>query len=130
MLVSQGWLVAANVFTSREAKRLYGLLGAGAVVGAAFGGEFTARAVKYIPPRDLLLASAGFVVLAYIAFRFAIAQEGVSLEGAKGAEAEEANVNLADIFGSIRAQRHLQVIIGIMILTFIVDVAIEYQFNA
>src|SRR5437016_11973524 len=42
MLVSQGWLVAANVFTPREGKRLYGLLGAGAVIGAAIGGEFTA----------------------------------------------------------------------------------------
>ncbi len=130
MLVSQGWLVAANVFTPREARRLYGLLGAGSVVGAAFGGEFTARAVKYIAPRDLLLASAAFVVLAYIAFRFAAAQKGVSLKGARGAEAEEANVHLRDILGSIRSQRHLQVIVGIMILTFIVDVSIEYQFNA
>lgn len=130
MLVSQGWLVAANVFKPREAKRLYGLLGAGAVVGAAFGGEFTARAVKYIAPRDLLLASAGFVILAYVSFRFTAAQRGVSLRSARGAEAEEANVQLRDILGSIRTQRHLQVIVAIMILTFIVDVSIEYQFNA
>ncbi|HVW85662.1 MAG TPA: Npt1/Npt2 family nucleotide transporter, partial [Bryobacteraceae bacterium] len=130
MLVSQGWLVAANVFTPREAKRLYGLLGAGSVVGAAFGGEFTARAVKYLPPRDLLLASAAFVALAYIAFRFAVAQKGVSIESAKGAESEEANVEFVDILRSIRTQRHLQVIVAIMILTFIVDVSIEYQFNA
>src|SRR5579884_3013367 len=130
MLVSQGWLVAANVFTPREAKRLYGLLGAGAVVGAAFGGEFTARAVKYIGPRDLLLASAVFVILAYVAFRFTAAQAGVSLRSAKGAETEEAKVALGDILGSIRTQRHLQVIVAIMILTFIVDVSIEYQFNA
>lgn len=130
MLVSQGWLVAANVFTPREARRLYGLLGAGSVVGAAFGGEFTARAVKYIAPRDLLLASAAFVVLAYIAFRFAAAQKGVSLKGARGAESEEANVHFHEILGAIRNQRHLQVIVGIMLLTFIVDVSIEYQFNA
>jgi AAA family ATP:ADP antiporter len=130
MLVSQGWLVAANVFTPREAKRLYGLLGAGAVIGAAFGGEFTARAVKYIAPRDLLLASAVFVILAYVAFRLTAAQAGVSLGSAKGAEADEANVDFADILGSIRTQRHLQVIVAIMILTFIVDVSIEYQFNA
>jgi ATP/ADP translocase/HEAT repeat protein len=130
MLVSQGWLVAANVFTPREARRLYGLLGAGSVVGAAFGGEFTGRAVKYIQPRDLLLASAAFVVLAFIAFRLAAAQKGVDLRHAKGAEDEEANVRFKDILGSIKSQRHLQVIVGIMILTFIVDVSIEYQFNA
>ena len=33
VMVSQGWLVAANVFDSREAKRLYGLLGLSAVAG-------------------------------------------------------------------------------------------------
>src|SRR6476659_5812845 len=32
ILVSQGWLVAANVFTTREAKRLYGILGVGSVI--------------------------------------------------------------------------------------------------
>src|SRR5713101_6614977 len=55
VLVSQGWLVAANVFNSREAKRLYGLLGLGAVVGAAFGGSFTNFTVYAIGDRNLLL---------------------------------------------------------------------------
>jgi AAA family ATP:ADP antiporter len=31
VLVSQGWLVAANVFDSRQARRLYGLLGMGVI---------------------------------------------------------------------------------------------------
>src|SRR3989442_867548 len=46
--VSQAWLVAANVFNSREAKRLYGLFGLSAVIGAAFGGEFTARVARHL----------------------------------------------------------------------------------
>ncbi|HYW41370.1 MAG TPA: hypothetical protein VE959_00855, partial [Bryobacteraceae bacterium] len=46
VMVSQGWLVAANVFDSRVAKRVYGLLGLSAVAGAAFGGEFTARLAR------------------------------------------------------------------------------------
>jgi AAA family ATP:ADP antiporter len=48
--VSQGWLVAANVFNPREAKRLYGLLGLGAVVGAAFGSAITSFTVKLVGP--------------------------------------------------------------------------------
>ena len=55
ILVSQGWLVAANVFTSREAKRLYGILGVGSVIGAAFGGQFTAVMVYYIGTNNLIL---------------------------------------------------------------------------
>jgi AAA family ATP:ADP antiporter len=51
ILVSQGWLIATNIFTSREAKRLYGILGVGSVIGAAFGGTFTAFTVRLIGTR-------------------------------------------------------------------------------
>ncbi len=79
ILVSQGWLVAANVFTTREAKRLYGILGVGSVIGAAFGGQFTAIMVYYVGNTNLVLASAGMVVLSYVAYRFAIKSSGKSL---------------------------------------------------
>ncbi|MBI2680065.1 MAG: hypothetical protein HYX25_03540 [Candidatus Solibacter usitatus] len=130
MLVSQGWLVAANVFTSREAKRLYGLLGMGAVAGAAFGGTFIAQTVSRIGSRNQLLASAALVVLAYVAFLVVVRQKGVSLVAARGAEAETEEFQFKDILLAIGRHKHLQVIIGIITVTFIVDVTIEYQFNA
>jgi ATP:ADP antiporter, AAA family len=129
ILVSQGWLVAANVYTPREAKRLYGILGVGSVIGAAFGGQFTAVMVYYIGTTNLLLASAGMVVLSYIAYRFAIAASGKTLKAAKGAEAPE-EFTFAEIAGAIRRTRHLQVIIAIISITFIVDVLVEFQFSA
>ena len=128
-LVSQGWLVAANVFTTREAKRLYGLLGVSAVIGAAFGGSFTNVMVHYIGTRNLLLASAGFVLLAYGAFLGVTMQKGVSLSQAKGAEKEE-EFSIKELTGAIGRVRHLQVIMAIIALTYIVDVTVEYQFNA
>src|SRR5206468_11103619 len=73
--VSQGWLVAANVFNSREAKRLYGLVTLSAVAGAAFGGEFTARVARHVENRDLLLVSAVLVVIAYAAIRVVAGQK-------------------------------------------------------
>jgi AAA family ATP:ADP antiporter len=129
VLVSQGWLAAANVFDSREAKRLYGLLGLGAVMGAAFGGEFTAALARLVEPRDLLLASAVMVILSYGAFLVVAAQKTVNLAGAKAAEAEE-DFAFGDILAAIRKHRHLQVIMAIITLTFIVDVMVEYQFSA
>ncbi|HUS08206.1 MAG TPA: Npt1/Npt2 family nucleotide transporter [Bryobacteraceae bacterium] len=129
MLVSQGWLVAANVFTTREAKRLYGILGVGSVFGAAFGGSFTALTVKYLGTRNLLLASAAMVAFSYLAFLAAVAQKGVSLAGVKGAEEEE-GFSFKDIAVSIGKYRHLQVIIAIISMTYIVDVMVEYQFSA
>lgn len=129
VLVSQGWLVAANVFTAREAKRLYGILGLGAVVGAAFGGSFTSATVEIFGPENLVLASAVMVIFAYLAFRAVMVQRGVSLAGAKGGEAEETDFSLHDIVNAIVRYRHLQVIIWIIALTYIVDVVVEYQFS-
>jgi ATP/ADP translocase len=129
ILVSQGWLVAANVYTSREAKRLYGILGVGSVIGAAFGGSFTAFAVYYIGTRHLLLASAIMVVISYIAYRVAIKAAGKTLAGARGAEEQE-SFSFGEIVSAIVRYRHLQVIIAIMVITFMVDVMVEFQFSA
>lgn len=128
-IVSQGWMVAANIFTTREAKRVYGVLGLGAVLGAAFGGSFTAAVVHYVGTRNLLLASVALVVAAWFMFRAAIRQPGVNIEKAKGAETEE-SFSLRDVTDGVRRHRHLQVIIAIITLTFIVDVTVEFQFNA
>ncbi len=129
ILVSQGWLVAANVYTSREAKRLYGILGVGSVIGAAFGGSFTAFAVYYIGTRHLLLASATMVVISYIAYRIAVKASGKTLAQAKGAEEQE-SFSFSEIVSAIARHRHLQIIIAIMVITFMVDVMVEFQFSA
>ncbi|MBI1792108.1 MAG: HEAT repeat domain-containing protein [Acidobacteria bacterium] len=128
VLMSQGWLVAANVFTSREAKRLYGLLGLGAVVGAGLGSAITTLTVKLVGTRNLILACAVMVILAYVAFRLAAREKG--LAGAKGAKAKEIEFSLRDISTAIGRYRHLQVIIGIILVTFIVDELVDFQFQA
>jgi MFS family permease len=129
ILVSQAWLVAANVFNSREAKRLYGLLGLGAVIGAALGGEFTALVARMVETRHLLLASGVMVLLAFGALMIVASQKNVNLAAAKGAEAEQ-EFAFKDILEGIRKHKHLQVIMGIITLMFIVDVLIDYQFSA
>ena len=128
VLVSQGWLVAGNLFTAREAKRVYGLLGMGMVVGAAFGGEFTSRTAVLVGTNNLLLASAAMVILAYIAFRLAAAQSRVPLSGTCAREAEE-DFSIGSLLRDIVRTPHLQVIIGIMTVTYLVDVMVEFQFQ-
>src|SRR5262249_39066957 len=78
--VSQGWLVASNIFDTREAKRLYPLLGMGMVLGAAFGGEFTNRAVVLVGTENLLLACALMVIFAYLSYLVAVSRASKSLE--------------------------------------------------
>jgi len=130
VFVSQGWLVAANIFNTREAKRLYGLVGLGAVVGAWVGSGFTKFTVKQVGPENLVLASAALVLVAYGAFLLVAREQGASLSRAPGAESGEVNFSAKQIIHDIRSHRHLQVITTIVIMTYIVDVMIEYQLQA
>jgi AAA family ATP:ADP antiporter len=127
VLVSQGWLVASNIFNPREAKRLYGLLGVALVIGAWSGGEFTNMVVRRVGTNNLLPVAALLVVLAYIAFRVAAAQKGVSLNAASAADDEEADFSLHDMVGDVVRNRHLQTIVGIMVMMFIVDSLVDFQ---
>ena len=130
VLFSQGWLVAANMFDSRQAKRLYGLLGLGAIVGATIGSAVTTLTVKIVGTRNLILACAVMVVLAFLAFLGAVRQGGASLAQARAADTEKLEFSARDIFASVGRHRHLQLIIAIILLTFIVDELVDFQFQA
>lgn len=130
IMVAQGWLVAANVFNSREAKRLYGLIGLGAVLGAPVGSSLVVFLVKPLGERTLILLASVPVMLAYAAFLAVTAQKGVSIAGARAAEAEQEGFSTLDIFRAVGGHRHLQVIAAIVVITYIVDQLVDFQLQA
>src|SRR5260370_29957699 len=97
VLVSQGWLVASNIFNARDAKRLYPLLGMAMGLGAAFGGEFTNQVVRRVGTRNLLLACAAAVVVAYAAFRVAIRHSSAVMDHEHASSVEATDFSLAPI---------------------------------
>ncbi|MBZ5590752.1 MAG: hypothetical protein LAP39_00840 [Acidobacteriia bacterium] len=127
--VTQGWVVASNLFTSREAKRVYGLLGMGMIAGAIVGGEFTTQMVRFIGTNNLLFASIPLVLLAYGCYLIAVTGRTGSLAKAKTAASEEADFSFRDIAGDIARNRHIQALMLIMAMQFIVDTLIDYQFK-
>ncbi len=127
--VSQGWLVASNLFDAREAKRLYPLLGMSMVLGAAFGGELTNRLamIKSIGTRHLMLVCAGLIILAYVAFAFGAAYAKEKLSGARAGESQD--FSFAEMGRSVIQVKHLQIIVAIMVSMYLVDTLVEYQFQ-
>ena len=130
VLVSQGWLVASNIFDAREAKRLYPLLGVGMVLGAAFGGEFTHLTALLLGTRNLLLASAVMVILAYLAYRLSISRSGSAVKTARAGDEQETDFSFGGMVKDVVRIRHLQVIVGIMISMYLVDTLVDFQFQA
>ena len=130
VLVSQGWLVASNIFDAREAKRLYPLLGVGMVLGAALGGEFTHLTALLLGTRNLLLASAAMVILAYLAYRLSISRSGSAVKAARAGDEHETDFSFGGMVKDVVRIRHLQVIVGIMISMYLVDTLVDFQFQA
>lgn len=128
VLVSQGWLVAGNVFDPRAAKRVYSLLAAGAVLGAACGGSLTAALAHEIPSESLVPLSGVAILLAYACFRFLVRLPNVRLESAVASESEQ-EFSLRDVGASVRRYRHLKVIIGLLTVTYVVDTLADFQFS-
>jgi AAA family ATP:ADP antiporter len=58
LLISQFWTLANDVYDARQAKRLFGFIGAGASLGGAAGGLVVATVVHEIGADNLLLVSA------------------------------------------------------------------------
>jgi AAA family ATP:ADP antiporter len=135
VFLSQGWLIAANIFDSREAKRLYGLLGTGAILGAALGGSFTAFAAARLGTKNLLPIAAFFLALAYGALymtRNAAKLQASSplLLRTRSQDDPPIGFRFQDLITALIRYRHLLVIVGIITITFAVEVLVEYQFYA
>lgn len=62
LTASQFWILANLVYNAREAKRVFGFIGAGAIAGGIFGGYLTSLLTKFIATENLLFVAA-FVLL-------------------------------------------------------------------
>lgn len=63
------WLLANGVFTSREARKVFGLIGSGGIAGAIVGGLFTGRIAEEVGTENLLLVCMGLLALCVGLFR-------------------------------------------------------------
>jgi ATP:ADP antiporter, AAA family len=59
----QFWTLLGRAHTMTQAKRLYGFIGAGAVLGGVVGAFGARAALMMLPPRAMLIGSAGLFVL-------------------------------------------------------------------
>jgi ATP:ADP antiporter, AAA family len=66
-VVSVFWSFMADLFDTAQAKRLYGFIAAGGTAGALVGPLVTTTLVEGLGPKNLMLVSAGFLVVAIVA---------------------------------------------------------------
>jgi ATP:ADP antiporter, AAA family len=68
--------------------------------------------------------------LAYAAFRVAITQAPTVVKHARAGDEKETDFSFVEMLRDIARIRHLQIIVAILIVTYLVDTLVEYQFQA
>ena len=134
LTVAEFWTFAGVLFTSREAKRLFGICSAGGSLGAILGGFGSGWAVNLFMGIDELF----WLIAALFAAAFGV----VWLSGSELSELQTRATTeiptLGEItagqqtsaLGEIRASGYLQLIAGAIFVSVIVSTLIDFQFKA
>jgi AAA family ATP:ADP antiporter len=117
-VISMFWQLNVDVFSPQQGKRLFGLIAAGATLGAIVGSGTTAALARHVPPMVLLLGAAALLeVAAFSAGR--LSRLSATLDRRPAAPAAEAPIGgevLAGITHVVRSPYLLNV--GIFLLLF------------
>ncbi|RXG28935.1 NTP/NDP exchange transporter [Leeuwenhoekiella palythoae] len=126
LTTSQFWLLANMVFNAREAKRLFGFIGSGAIAGGIFGGYLTTILVPYIGNGNMLLIAALFIISCIPLLSLIYKKGYVS----RASISESSNHSLGDsAYKLLLKSRHLTYLALIIGLGVIVAKLVDFQFS-
>ena len=129
LLISQFWTLANVVFDPRQAKRLFGFIGGGSSLGGILGSSLAANFANRIGTENLLLFSAGFMVLSIVVVSLVVSRERID-EDMQGAVASaEKGVGSKEAMQLLRQSKHLRLIALVISFAAIGAAIIDQQLN-
>lgn len=129
---AQFWLLANYVFNAGEAKRLFGFLGVGAILGGIFGGYLTNVLAPVIQSQNLLLIGALFLLLGAILVRIIIRKAihidyKMKTKSKRHTPGQKTSSNPVKL---IRSSALLSSLMFLVILSVFTASLVDFQFNA
>lgn len=124
VVVPQFWTLVGTVLTVAQGKRLFGLIGAGGIVGAVVGPAIASGVLVYFPVKSLLLCGSAVFALAVVV---------VSAVRLTEAAADSVPIRRSSIFDSIRAVRSQPFLVRVALVVFLSTaalLAIDYLFKS
>ena len=126
LAVLQFWLVLGERYTVTQAKRVYGLIGAGALLGAVAGAGFARFLAASAAPPALILASA--VTMAITALGPALAFRGPA--ASPSAPALPGATSIAQAARLLRGQPYLRGLAGLVLISTVALTLADYVFKS
>ncbi|MCU0643307.1 MAG: hypothetical protein MUC94_03515 [bacterium] len=127
---SQFWIFANLIFNAREAKRLFGVIGAGAIAGGIFGGYLTNFFAPVLGSENLI-----FICIAFLAICIPVIKRLWQEHSKSGGEnkflrQQQPEKMLENPFRLLRSSRHLFFLACLVGIGVLVGKIVEYQFSA
>ncbi len=128
---SQFWVLANYVFNAREAKRLFGFIGAGGISGGIFGGYLTNYLAPAIGTENLLIVCGGFLtVCLFILIAVWRGQQNERQADQRAQRRQQSGKKTqGNPFQILRDSKHIAYLTGIVGIGVIVANLVDYQFN-
>ena len=128
LLISQFWTLANDIFDPRQAKRIFGFIGAGSSLGGIMGSSILQFA-KQVGTNNLLLVSASLLVVCIgVVVTVLYRHRDVQLAGI-ASTGEEAGVSGGEALRLLRSSKHLQLISLVIGFAAVGAAIIEQQLN-
>ena len=123
---TQVWSLANELFTTRESKRLFGVIGAGGILGAVVGGSAAGRLATTVGTTHLLLVVAGLIAVAALVAGLLCRQR---LPVSDVTTQIKRPRNLTQALKLIFRTRHLRLLAGLIFITALATTSADFQFN-
>ena len=127
LIPSQVWTLAGIVFNTRQAKRLFSLVGSGGILGAALGGSFAGYIGPALGTENVLLATICFV-LACSAIVWHLS--GLARPSTPSSSSSQGRGTILESIRLVGSERYLLLIAVAIFLSTIPGTLIKYQFKA
>lgn len=127
---AQFWLLAGYIYDQRQAKRIYTLLGTGAILGATAGSFVPAFLSQRLSTESMLMICVGvcalLILLSHAAWRYRKPDAEVKR---KASSAEEPKARLGDLWQMIFGSRHLTMMVLLIFLALIASQIADWQID-
>ncbi len=133
LAVSQVWTLANYVLTVREAKRIFGLVGSGAISGAIIGARFASFAADRFGTESMFLAMTITIILCSVLVVriWKLKRYGEETSGRPGeTPGKEKSQNFTESLRLVRRSAYLQAIAGLILVASLVTAIAGWQFKA
>ena len=124
---SQFWVLANLIFSVREAKRLFGFIGSGAILGGIFGGYLTSLLAPIIG-NDALIFIAAVLLLGCISLLHRIWISGITNRG-KQLRPQPSKKTDTSAWRLVLNSKHLRYIAAIVSLSVLAAKLVDYLFS-